>query len=98
MKINQSPVNTQPKTSVQENTSKAGLLTDEKTEKIQNIEEGGVTLTVSQRNIVGASDDSTAEEPVGGIKALLEKLMANPENTATVHSGLSPDKVLQLLA
>lgn len=98
MKINQSAVNTQPKMPVRENTDKAdvssGVKSDEKTD------ESAVKLNVSQRNVVEVSsdDEGIPEKPAGGVKALLDKLMANPESTATAHSGLSPEKVLQLLA
>lgn len=97
MKINQSAVNTQPKIPVRENTEKAGVSSGDKAE--DKVGESGVMLDVSQRNVVEVSDDEgMPEKPVGGIKQLLDKLMAAPENTATLHAGLSPEKVLQLLA
>lgn len=95
MKINQSTVNTQPKMPVRENTEKAGVASDAQID--EKSDESAVKLNVSQRNVVDVSDESVSEKPAGGIKALLEKLIANPESTATAHSGLAAEKVLQLL-
>lgn len=95
MKINQSTVNTQPKMPVRENTERTGISSDAQID--EKSDESGVQLNVSQRNVVDVSDENVSEKPAGGIKALLEKLIANPESTAAAHSAISAEKVLQLL-
>ncbi|MCL1820987.1 MAG: hypothetical protein FWG36_10090 [Oscillospiraceae bacterium] len=94
MKINQPPINSQSKLPIRENTGKAAELNKE--DPAINAEKEGVTLSVSHRNDVTSVADE-AEKPAVGVKQLLEQLLSSPEDTASLHSGLTPDKVLQLI-
>ncbi|MCL2081066.1 MAG: hypothetical protein FWH16_03085 [Oscillospiraceae bacterium] len=99
MRINQTAVNPQQKLPVNEAAERADeAARGNSVNGASDAEENGVTLTVSQRNAVEVDNGAEAERPAGGIRLLLDSLMANPEDTAGLHAGLSPERVLQLLA
>jgi len=102
MKINQAAVNPQANVSSREVAEKAAAAEENRTGAVKDAaienDSDGVTLTVSQRNVVDVSENREAQEPVGGVSFLLEQLMATPEDTSGLHANLSPERVLQLLA